>query len=308
MSTFANSDYNAALYRDARPAYDARLFDRIDAFRGVPCSNSLAIDIGSGTGQIAFNLAANRGYKRVIAIEPSAVMRGSALRHPNIQYVDGTSDHLTAEDGTADLVIAAQAAHWFDMPKFLAEAKRVLNPETGVLALLCYATIEFPTCPEATKLLWELAEHPDKLQPYWMNGSIHIRRIYTRWSNFGEFNGKVTQLLYPETDFVAKFGVVEDFDEEELRKINDERSKTVKVEYLDEPVLKLDLTLRQLRAFLKTWSGYKRYMDANPGKPDIVDVTIDQVASEILKATGEEPAEDTPLPMNWQHTLILAKP
>jgi len=44
-----------------------------------------------------------------------------------------------------DLVTVAQAAHWFDRPKFYAEVKRVLRPD-GVVALwtyeLCHITAE----------------------------------------------------------------------------------------------------------------------------------------------------------------------
>ncbi|KAI8872075.1 S-adenosyl-L-methionine-dependent methyltransferase, partial [Ramicandelaber brevisporus] len=157
MAAFGESNYNAALYRDARPTYDARIFDRIDLFRGeAGAASDLAVDIGSGTGQVANNLA-TRGFKKIIAIEPSAVMRANALQHPNITYFDGNSNHLIAADGTADLVVAAQAAHWFDMDKFLAEVKRVLKP-SGVLAIIGYAQLEFPECPAATKLVWDLAE------------------------------------------------------------------------------------------------------------------------------------------------------
>jgi SAM-dependent methyltransferase len=40
-------------------------------------------------------------------------------------------------DGSVDLVTVAQAVHWFDRPKFYAEAKRVLRPG-GVVAVWTY--------------------------------------------------------------------------------------------------------------------------------------------------------------------------
>jgi SAM-dependent methyltransferase len=49
------------------------------------------------------------------------------------------------DDRSADLVTVAQALHWFDVPAFFAEARRVLRP-TGLLAAWCYGN---PTLPDA---------------------------------------------------------------------------------------------------------------------------------------------------------------
>ena len=50
---------------------------------------------------------------------------------------------LPLADGCASLVTAAQAAHWFDLPAFYAQARRVAAPG-GILALLSYGVLHLP--------------------------------------------------------------------------------------------------------------------------------------------------------------------
>ena len=42
--------------------------------------------------------------------------------------------------GSADLAVAAQAAHWFDLPRYYDEVRRVVHPG-GVVALLAYGVV-----------------------------------------------------------------------------------------------------------------------------------------------------------------------
>ncbi len=44
---------------------------------------------------------------------------------------------ISLPDAAADLIVVAQAAHWFDWPAFQTEARRVLRPG-GVLAIWSY--------------------------------------------------------------------------------------------------------------------------------------------------------------------------
>lgn len=47
----------------------------------------------------------------------------------------GKAEDLPLPDGSVDLLTVATAVHWFDQPKFLAEAGRVLKPG-GCMALV----------------------------------------------------------------------------------------------------------------------------------------------------------------------------
>jgi SAM-dependent methyltransferase len=49
-----------------------------------------------------------------------------------IEVVDGTAERIPLVAGAADAVTVAQAFHWFDHPRALAEMHRVLRPGGGV--------------------------------------------------------------------------------------------------------------------------------------------------------------------------------
>jgi len=98
---------------------------------------SLVADIGFGTGLFTRLLLENGNC--VIGVEPNADMRGAGeecLRDfQNFRPVNGTAEATTLESQSLDFVTAAQAAHWFDRDKSLAEFRRILKPG-GYLVLL----------------------------------------------------------------------------------------------------------------------------------------------------------------------------
>jgi SAM-dependent methyltransferase len=122
----------AAAYARFRPRYPAALFDWLAA---VSPARTLAVDVGTGNGQAAVALAGH--FERVIGVEPGAGQLDHALPHERVEYRQAAAEALGLPDGCADLVLAAQAFHWFDAGRFFAEAARVLRP-AGVLALATY--------------------------------------------------------------------------------------------------------------------------------------------------------------------------
>jgi SAM-dependent methyltransferase len=128
-------------YARFRPTYPREAIDAIIrstemSTRATEMSSSRclqAADIGAGTG-ISSRLLASRGM-HVTAVEPNPGMRAAAEPHPNIEWRNGTAEHTTLDPASQDLVLCAQAFHWFDAPKALAEFHRILRPQ-GVLCLL----------------------------------------------------------------------------------------------------------------------------------------------------------------------------
>ncbi|GAA4396188.1 class I SAM-dependent methyltransferase [Brevibacterium pityocampae] len=98
-----------------------------------------ALDVGCGTGQLTVALAAH--LPRVIGADPSADQLSRAAAHPRIDYVQAPAERLPAPDASVHLVTAAQAAHWFDLPAFYAEVRRIAAPG-ALLALITYGVIE----------------------------------------------------------------------------------------------------------------------------------------------------------------------
>lgn len=114
---------NAETYQRARPTYHPALVAR---FVGRYAAGDV-VEIGAGTGIFTEQLA--RQGVEVTAVEPVAAM-GQQLRErlPDVDVRVGTAEDLPVEDASADVVVAAQAFHWFDYDAALEEIHRVLRP------------------------------------------------------------------------------------------------------------------------------------------------------------------------------------
>jgi len=121
----------AADYARFRPDYPEALWDAVLEGLGDPASLTAA-DVGAGTG-ISSRQLAERGM-RVLAVEPNAGMRAAAAPHARVEWRDGTGEHTGLPDAAVDLVVSAQAFHWFRQPEAIAEFHRILRPR-GRLAI-----------------------------------------------------------------------------------------------------------------------------------------------------------------------------
>ncbi|QDU65975.1 class I SAM-dependent methyltransferase [Engelhardtia mirabilis] len=122
----------AEAYRSFRPSYPAALLDRLDQLCGPP--RGPVVDVGCGTGILARQLAARGAV--VIGIDPSRPMLAQARQDAaGPIYLLGEAEALPIADGSAGRVTAAQAMHWFDIPAFAVEARRVARPGAWGLGL-----------------------------------------------------------------------------------------------------------------------------------------------------------------------------
>ncbi|MFN7967437.1 MAG: class I SAM-dependent methyltransferase [Acidobacteriota bacterium] len=159
---------HADRYAAARPSYPSRLIDYIaDAAPG----RSLVWDCGAGNGQAAVSLA--QRFAAVRATDASAQQLAQASEHPRVTYRQAREDQSGLPDGAADLVTAAQAAHWFDLDKFYRECRRVLRTN-GVVAVWCYGTHRVePAIDEVTRLFYD-----GTLATYWPPERAIVDRLY----------------------------------------------------------------------------------------------------------------------------------
>ncbi|MCD0447461.1 class I SAM-dependent methyltransferase [Glycomyces sp. A-F 0318] len=118
----------ADLYDAARPAYPAEALRWLTG--DAPAD---VLDVGAGTGLLTRGLIA-LGH-RVTAVEPDPRMRAKlTAASPGLAAAhEGAAEALPLPDGSADVITAGQAFHWFDRPKALPELRRVLRAD-GVLA------------------------------------------------------------------------------------------------------------------------------------------------------------------------------
>ena len=92
---------------------------------------SVIADVACGTGIFTRLLLENGN--RVTGVEPNREMREAAERllaaYPNFTSVEGTAESTSLPSHSFDFATAAQAAHWFDLPKARQEFIRILKPE-----------------------------------------------------------------------------------------------------------------------------------------------------------------------------------
>ncbi|HYD69638.1 class I SAM-dependent methyltransferase [Azospirillum sp.] len=170
MTTFKDHfSGHAGDYRAFRPVYPAGL---ADALADATPARDLAWDVGCGNGQLSVDLA--RRFARVVATDASAPQIEAATPHERVEYRVAPAESGGLPDASADLIVAAQAAHWFDLPAFYAEVRRVARPG-AVLALVTYGAIE----AEDEALRHALrAFHDDTLGPWWPPERAHVGTGY----------------------------------------------------------------------------------------------------------------------------------
>jgi SAM-dependent methyltransferase len=118
---------SAEEYERARPGYPHEAVEWLARELGLGTGRTV-VDLAAGTGKLSRRLAATGA--RVIAIEPIPEMR--ALIPEAVEAREGTAEAMPVPNGTADAVTVAQAFHWFDGDRALAEIHRVLRPGGGL--------------------------------------------------------------------------------------------------------------------------------------------------------------------------------
>lgn len=162
---FSTQSPDYAVYR---PRYPAALFDWL---AGLIREHDLAWDCATGSGQAARGLAGR--FTQVIASDASAAQIASAPACPGIEFRVAPAQASGLLEHCADLITVAQAAHWFDLPMFYDEARRVLKPG-GVLALWCYERLSIePGLDDMVATFYS-----EFLGPYWPPERRHVEAGY----------------------------------------------------------------------------------------------------------------------------------
>jgi SAM-dependent methyltransferase len=159
--TRSAGDHFSAVSRDYarfRPGYPEELIAWVAAQSPY---RRRAWDCGAGNGQAARALAGH--FERVVASDLSARQLADAPPDERVLRVAARAEAAPLAARSCDAVVAAQALHWFDLPAFVAEARRVLV-EDGLLAAWSYG---LPALDAPALDAIVLAFYHGVLGPYW---------------------------------------------------------------------------------------------------------------------------------------------
>jgi Methyltransferase domain len=155
---------HAVSYARYRPDYPAELFDYLAS---LVQRHDVALDCATGSGQAAIGLAHH--FERVVASDGSVPQLLSAEPHARVAYVGNLAEQIALRDASADLVVAAQAAHWFDHERF----HREVRPQ-GALAIWTYGLTRIAAGVDAVVSHF----YQDVVGEYWPPERRHVETAY----------------------------------------------------------------------------------------------------------------------------------
>ncbi|KAG0223698.1 S-adenosyl-L-methionine-dependent methyltransferase [Mortierella sp. GBAus27b] len=267
MATFSDENFNSTLYQSFRPGYNDNFYNMVYNYHAKNNGQFIiAVDVGTGTGQVATVLADK--FEHVYGVDASAAMLASAVQKPNITYRVSKSEDLSwIPDSSVDVVTVAEAIHWFDLPRFFAEVKRILKPK-GTFAVISYGLAKLSNYPQGSKRIDEFSNDPDQLGKCWQSGA------------------EMVDNMLRSVEVPLK---------------NEERHYFPDHPDGLPPLMGETVSIAHFRNYLKTWSGYKTYCERYPDREDLAERTIEDIKN------AENLSEEQLVSVYWPTVLILAE-
>lgn len=163
-----NFSKQAKGYSKFRPVYPNALFNEILSHVNDRRS---CWDCATGNGQIASVMSDH--FNEIVATDISDSQLESAVRKPNINYLNCRAEQTPFNDNSFDLITVGQAIHWFDFEAFNAEVKRVSRPN-GVIAIIGYGLMYANDAFDELLLKF----YNEKIGKYWDPERKHIDSRY----------------------------------------------------------------------------------------------------------------------------------
>ncbi len=158
----------AGEYATHRPGYPTEL---ARALAEASPETGSVWEVGCGSGQLTFRLASR--FRRVWATDLSRSQLAQAPPLAGVLYVAARAEECPLSGASVDLIVAAQAAHWFDLDSFYAEVRRVARPG-ALLALVSYGLMRIS--PEVDRVVHRF--HQETLAPHWPPERRHVDAGY----------------------------------------------------------------------------------------------------------------------------------
>ncbi|KAI1802066.1 S-adenosyl-L-methionine-dependent methyltransferase [Daldinia bambusicola] len=297
MATFARPTFSAKAYAAFRPAYPPSLFRTVLNYHQLPASSGTLLDLGCGHGLIARSLSPH--FKSVLAIDPSAGMIAQAKQtttEPTITFRQGGAEDLHfLSDGSVDMAVSGQAAHWFDYGKVWPNLARVVR-SGGTVAFWGYKDNVFVGAEKATEIMerfvygfGEVAPGVEGMGPYWEQPGRSILRDLLR------------SVHPPDPDWT------------DVTRLEHEPGEkgTEETRWLNKK-----MKLGEVEGYLRTFSAYNGWKEAHPeaksraegGAGDVLDVMWDHIIDAVpeWKAMGEQWRE-VEIENDWGTYILMAR-
>ena len=133
VSRFSN---RVEAYVRYRPTYPREVVSYLKEKVGLTLEWVIA-DVGCGPG-ISSKMFLENG-NRVIGVEPNDAMREAAHEYlgafEDFEIINGRSDEIPLNDHSVDMVMAAQAFHWFEPEGTRREFDRVAKPGAPIMLM-----------------------------------------------------------------------------------------------------------------------------------------------------------------------------
>ncbi|KAK1984931.1 methyltransferase domain-containing protein [Colletotrichum cereale] len=255
----AFTEAQGASYARGRPGYHSSLYDQIcDHHTSTGGKLDTLLDVGCGPGNVTRELGLR--FARAIGLDPAEGMiaaarslGGASSTSEPIRFDVSPAEELGSAlsppipDASVDLITAATAAHWFDMPAFWAAAARVLKPGGSVAIWTGSAKYVHPATPNLHRLQeMLLAFRQEHLLPYMAPGNHIGDAMYTTLPLPWTLDERVTD--FDEGAFFRR-----DWNKDGVLTPGDEH-------FLAQQVFGLD----DIEKFLDTVSPVTRWREAHP--------------------------------------------
>ncbi|KAK8119379.1 methyltransferase domain-containing protein [Apiospora kogelbergensis] len=286
MSAFARSTFSAKSYAAFRPSYPSVLYRAILSYHQLPTPAGTLLDLGCGHGLISRELSPH--FASVTAVDPSAGMVSQAKKMTmstdssnNIQFQQGNAEDLAfVADKSLDMVVAGQAAHWFDYAKVWPNLARTLKPggtqATEIMESFVYG-------------FGEVAPGIEGMGSYWEPGRKILRNL-------------LREVVPPESEFT------------DLKRQLHEPGQQGQGEDVAWQTNKMKLGA--VEAYTRTFSCFNSWKDTYPdiksraegGEGDVVDVMWDRMIDSVpeWKAMGDQWRE-VEVVSDWGTYLLMAR-
>lgn len=281
------------------------ILDFHNVHRSAPAKSKTLLDIGCGHGLISRQLSPH--FTSATAIDPSAGMVEQASRLTTDAKINfkqaGAEDLSFLEDGSVDLAVAGQVAHWFDYKRAWPELARVVR-RGGGLAFWGYKDSIMVGYPQLFPIYHHFVYGTGKIRP----GLEALGRF---WENPGRsvLKDSYAAIVPPQAEWEDVTRIIWEPD----------TSPTGGIEKAPQEALWLrkQLKLGEYEGYLRTYSSFNNWRVEYPdkkskaegGEGDIVDAMLEAFVDAVpeWKAMGDDAWRDVEVECVWRTCLLLAR-